>query len=112
MLTVSQLRDLVRQEFGEHLERATPASVRDFLDRLQLQLHEDSGEGPPYIIEGEECARSYEEVVGEFFSQVLDYDRDKAVILLWLLAFEQHFAMIEEDYAQRSMTLFGESDGE
>ena len=110
MLTISQLRDLVRQEFGARLERATPASVREFLDRLQVRLHDDSAEGPPSVIEGEETARSYEEIVSEFFSRVLDYDPQKAVVLLWLLAFEQHFSMVEEDYIQRSLTLFG--DGE
>jgi hypothetical protein len=41
---------------------------------------------------------------------VLDYDQEKAVVLLWLLAFEQHFSMMEEDYLQRSLMLFG--DGE
>jgi hypothetical protein len=110
MVTVAQLRELVRQEFGERLERATPASVRDFLDRLQVRLHEESGEGPPYLVEGEDTARSYEEIVSEFFSRVLDYDQEKAVVLLWLLAFEQHFSMMEEDYLQRSLMLFG--DGE
>jgi hypothetical protein len=110
MLTIAQLRDLVREEFGERLERATPASVRDFLDRLQLRLHQESGEEPPYLIEGEDKARSYEEIVSEFFSRVLDYDPQKALVLLWLLAFEQHFNMVEEDYLQRSLTLFG--DGE
>jgi hypothetical protein len=32
--------------------------------------------------------------------------------LLWLLAFEQHFAMLEEDYCQRYLTLFGEGEPE
>jgi hypothetical protein len=112
MLTIAELRDLIRREFGEHLERATPATVRDFLDRLQLQMHEESGEGPPYVIEGEERARSYEEIVSEFFSRVLDYTPEKAVVLLWLLAFEQHFSMVEEDYVDRSLTLFGEGEAD
>jgi hypothetical protein len=112
MLTVTELRDLVRQEFGDRLERATPATVRDFLDRLQTRIHEESGEGPPYVIEGEERARSYEEIVADFFSRVLDYAPEKAVVLLWLLSFEQHFSMIEEDYVQRSLTLFGEGEAD
>ena len=112
MLTVAELRELVRQEFGEHLERATPATVRDFLDRLQVRMHEESGEGPPYVIEGEHGARSYEEIIADFFSRVLDYAPEKAVILLWLLAFEQHFTMIEEDYVQRALTLFGELESD
>ncbi len=110
MLTIPELRDLVRQEFGPRLERATPASVREFLDQLQMRLHDESGEGTPYIIEGPDAIRSYEEIVSEFFSRVLDYDPQKAVVLLWLLAFEQHFSMVEEDYVQRSLSLFGEGE--
>lgn len=113
MLTIAELRELVRQEFGARLERATPASVRDFLDRLQVRLHKESGEGPPYVLEQGEDQASYEEIVGEFFSRVLEYDNpEQAFILLWLLAFEQHFAMLEEDYSQRYLTLFGEAESE
>ena len=110
MLSTAQLRDLVRKEFGERLERATPASVRDFLDHLQVRLHEESGEGAPYVIEGEDRAQSYEEIVSEFFSRALDYPPEQALIMIWLLAFEQHFAMLEEDYARRFIAIFG--DGE
>ena len=109
-MTIAELRELVRQEFGPHLERATPASVRDFLDQLQVRLHKESGEGPPYVIEAEEGTHSYEEIVADFFSRVLDYEPEQAAILLWLLAFEQHFAMLEEDYSQRYITLFGEGE--
>jgi len=111
-VTIAEFRELVRQEFGAHLERATPASVRDFLDRLQVRLHKESGEGSPYVIEADEEAHSYEEIVADFFSRVLDYEPEQAVIVLWLLAFEQHFAMLEEDYSQRYLTLFGEPEPE
>ena len=113
MLTVAELRELVRQEFGPRFERATPASVRDFLDRIQVRLHKESGEGPPYVLDQVEGRSSYEEIVAEFFARILDYDNpEQAFILLWLLAFEQHFAMVEEDYSQRSLTLFGEAEAE
>jgi len=108
-LTLDEFRELVRQEFGPRLERATPANVRDFLDRMQLRLHKESGEKPPYVI-GEEGARSYEEIVSEFFSRALDHPPDQAFIMIWLLAFEQHFAMLEEDYARRFITIFGDSE--
>ncbi len=109
-ITLGELRDLVREEFGARLERATPASVRDFLDRLQVRLHRESGEAPPYVLEGEDHARSYEEIVTEFFSRVLDYPPEQAAVMLWLLSFEQHFAIMEDDYAQRSRSLFGEGE--
>jgi len=110
MLTLAEFRELVRQEFGEHLERATPANVRDFLDRMQYRLHRESGEGPPYVLDMEERSRSYEEIVSEFFARALEYPLEQAFIMLWLLAFEQHFAMLEDEYARRYVTLFGEED--
>lgn len=111
-MRLAELRELVRQEFGPRLERATPASVREFLDRLQVRLHAESGEGPPYVIEVDEQARSYEEIVADFFSRALDYEPEQAAIMLWLLAFEQHFAMLEDDYSQRHLTIFGETETE
>ncbi len=32
--------------------------------------------------------------------------------MLWLLAFEQHYAMLEEDYARRYVMIFGEAEAE
>jgi hypothetical protein len=111
-VTIAELRELARRELGPDFERATPASVRDFLDRLRVRLHEESGEGPPYVIEGEERARSYEEIVAGFFSRILDRDPEQAAVALWMLAFEQHFAMLEEDYTERYLTLFGDSESD
>jgi hypothetical protein len=108
-LNLAEFRGLVRQEFGARLERATPASVREFLDRMQVRLHNESGEKSPYVIT-DQGPRSYEEIVSEFFSRALDYPAEQALIMIWLLAFEQHFAMLEEDYARRFITIFG--DGE
>ena len=110
-MTLAEFRELVREVFGPRLERATPANVRDFLDRMQLRLHQDSGESAPYVIE-EERAASYEEIVADFFSRALDYPPEQALIMLWLLAFEQHFAMLGEDYAHRFVTIFGEGEVE
>ena len=110
MLTVGEFRGLVRKEFGERLERATPANVRDFLDRMQLRLHHESKEGPPYVLAETTTMRSYEEIVTDFFSRALDYPLEHAFIMLWLLAFEQHFAMLEEEYARRFVTIFGEDE--
>lgn len=107
-MNIAEFRELVRQEFGPELERATPANVREFLDRMQVRLHEESGEAQTYALDSEEESRSYEEIVTDFFSRALDYPPDQAFIMLWLLAFEQHFAMLEEDYARRFVTIFGE----
>ncbi len=67
-MTLAEFRELVRLEFGERLERATPANVRDFLDRMQLRLHQDSGEPQTYLLEEEDGRFSYEEIVSDFFS--------------------------------------------
>jgi len=109
-LTLAEFRELVRQEFGPKLERATPANVRDFLDRMQLRLHQDAREQQPYVLEEECRATSYEEIVSDFFSRALDYPAEQSLIMLWLLAFEQHFAMLEEDYARRHVMIFGEGE--
>jgi len=107
--SLAEFRELVQQEFGPRLERATPANVREFLDRMQVRLHQESGEGPPYIIEGEP-AQSFEQIVNEFFARALDYPLEQAVIMLWLFAFEQHFATLEEDYARRFIAIFGDAE--
>ncbi len=111
-MTLPEFRELVREEFGPRLERATPANVRDFLDRMQLRLHRDANEGQPYVIEEESRTLNYEEIVADFFSRALDYPPDQALIMLWLLAFEQHFVMLGEDYAHRFVTIFGEGETE
>ena len=111
-MTLAEFRDLVRQEFGPRLERATPANVRDFLDRMQLRLHQDAHEEQPYAIGSEERALSYEEIVSDFFSRALDHSPEQSLIMLWLLAFEQHFAMLEEDYARRYVMIFGDGETE
>ncbi len=111
-MTLAEFRELVRQEFGERLERATPANVRDFLDRMQLRLHQDSGETQTYLIDEEDRPFSYEEIVSDFFSRALDYPPEQSLIMLWLLAFEQHFAMLEEDYARRYVMIFGEGEAD
>ena len=111
-MTLAEFRELVREEFGDRLERATPANVRDFLDRMQLRLHQDSGEPQTYVLDTEERAFSYEEIVSDFFSRALDYPPEQSLIMLWLLAFEQHFAMLEEDYARRYVMIFGEGEAE
>ena len=104
-MTLAQFREMVFAEFGEDLERATPAGARDFLDRIQHLLHEESGAQKPYLIE--ETASSYEEVFSGFFARALSMSPERAVILLWLLAFEQHFVELGEEYQQRLSSLFG-----
>jgi hypothetical protein len=97
-----EFRDEVRREFGDRLERATPANVRNFLTRMQARL--TAGPAPGERIELNETATSYEEVITDFLSRSLEgaaEDPERALIALWLLALELHFARVADDYAER-----------
>ena len=99
-------RTAVWKEFGHNLEKATPANVRDFLDRHQEQLF-DSGSSDRFILN--EPKTTYEEILKDFFVRVLERPSDEALILLWTLAFEMSFFNIEQHAAERLQSLFGES---
>ena len=95
----------VRQEFGKDLHRASPATVRDFLDRL----HDDipsAARRPGHRFELNESARTYEEVMRTFFARVLDLPSDEAAEMLWAVAFDLAYAMIESADADRIGHLF------
>lgn len=112
-MNLSELRELVKREFGPRLERATPATVQEFMARMQETMFRGVGVGKP--LEINETATSWEQIVTDFFVRVLDAgpeDLEQAVILLWLLGFEMHFARMEEDFARLfSPLLEGEEPG-
>lgn len=93
------------KEFGAGLEHATPANVRDFLDRMQLGPIVPGVKGRIVL---EESASTYEEIIKEFFVRVLEMPRDEAVILLWLLAFDLTFSAIELQHEDTLKSLFKE----
>jgi hypothetical protein len=95
-----EFREEVHREFGDHLERATPALVRNFLTRMQAQISRLPEPGEP--IELQETATSYNEVITDFLSRNLEVaveDPDQALIMLWLLALELYFALVNDDHA-------------
>ena len=107
-MRLSELRERVKQEFGPRLERATPATVGDFMAQMQEVMFRGIGTQQP--VEINETATSWDEIVSEFFVQVLDAppeEMEQAVILLWLLGFEMHFARMEEDLAKFFSPLLG-----
>lgn len=105
----AKLRDLILAEFGPDLRRISPAGARDFLDRLYRELHAAlHPAGQP--IEIDEPARSYEQVMAEFFASTLEMNAEEAAVMLWLYAFEQHFAAMQEEYTERFLALFEESE--
>jgi hypothetical protein len=91
------------------LENATPANVREFLDRAHAEL---SPVDRHHRIVIDEPATSYEEILRDFFSRVLEMPRDEAIIALWMLALEISFAGVQEQWADRFERLFqGMEDG-
>lgn len=100
-----ELKRLVVSEFGAGLEHATPANVRDFLDRMQLGVISPGVKGRIVL---DEHASSYEEIIKEFFIRVLELPKDEAVMMLWLLAFDLTFSAIELQHQDKLMSLFKE----
>lgn len=106
---LQKFRDAVQREFGRNLEKATPANVRDFLDRFQeASFHESREATGQTRIELNETKSTYEEILKDFFARVLERPSDEALILLWTLAFEMCFFTIEQHAAERLQSLFGE----
>jgi len=104
-MNLDEFKGLIDQEFGDHLEHATPGNVREFLDRMQLNVLGPQLKGRIVL---QENASSYEEVVKDFFAKVLEFPREEALMLLWLLAFDLVFSAIEVQHAEKFKTLFRE----
>lgn len=109
-MNLSEFRKLVEREFGPNLQHATPANVREFLDRLQQKAYR-ARRMPRYEMR-EERACTYEEIVKEFFADVLEMPPHEAAILLWLVALELAFAAIEHHYSEQLDPLFRNLDEE
>ena len=102
---LEKFRQAVWTEFGYNLEKATPANVREFLDKNQEQIFEHR-QANRFVID--EPKTTYEEILKDFFVRVLARPTDEALILLWTLAFELSFFNIEQHAAERLQSLFGE----
>lgn len=106
-MKLEDFRKLVKDEFGDGLKHATPANVRDFLDRIENEVLPDRVSNR--IVINEPCT-SYEEIIKDFFSQILELPSDEAMVALWTLALDLAFASIESQYAERFASLFKEVD--
>ncbi len=102
---LEDFRLAVRKEFGNNLEKATPANVREFMDRHQETLLPI---GHNSRFELNEPKTTYEEILKDFFLRVLERPTDEALITLWTLAFEMSFFNIEQHAAERLQSLFGD----
>ncbi|MCX6343960.1 MAG: hypothetical protein NT018_02655 [Armatimonadetes bacterium] len=106
-MKLAAFRKLVNAEFGARLEHATPANVREFLDQMDGDLLPDAISSR--IILDEPCS-SYEEVIRDFFAQILEMPSEEAIVALWTLSFYLAFSAIESQYADRFAPLFQEMD--
>jgi hypothetical protein len=104
---LEEFREAIKTEFGSHLEHATPANVREFLDRIQQNHHQESFAGR---VELNEPATDFEEILKDFFARVLYYPQDEALILLWTMAFDLSFSALELQLADKLDTLFKDGD--
>jgi hypothetical protein len=102
-LRLDEFRKAIKREFGENLENATPANVREFLDRVHEDVFHGQLRAP---IELKETKTTYEEILRDFFARVLDFPRDEALIMLWTMAFDLSFSTLELHLADRFETLF------
>ncbi|MGI6295132.1 MAG: hypothetical protein ACOX3G_03515 [Armatimonadota bacterium] len=102
-MRLEEFRNLVKREFGENLRHATPGNVRDFLDRIENEVL--SEKVSHRIVLNEPCT-SYEEIIKDFFSQMLELPPEEAVVGLWALALDLAFASIESQYTDRFASLF------
>ena len=102
-MELKDFKTKVRREFGEDLHKASPATVRDFLDQLQEDVPISRRAGR---IELNESAKSYEEVMRTFFARVLDLPSEEAIQMLWAVAFDLSYAIIESHDADRIGSLF------
>lgn len=104
---LERFRALVQKEFGKNLEKATPANVRDFMLLCQQSLL-----GSPSLerLELNESKTTYEEILKDFFLQVLERPTEEALITLWLMAFELSFYQIEQHTSEQFQALFGETE--
>jgi hypothetical protein len=102
---IDEFKNLVTAEFGPGLKHATPANVREFLDRMQQQVFQNRLTERIVI---DEPATTYEEVIKDFFMRILDAPKDEAIVALWTLALDLSFAAIEYQYAERFAALLPE----
>jgi hypothetical protein len=104
---LDEFRNIVRSEFGDGLAHATPANVREFLDRMETDVLPDKFSNR--IVLDEHC-NSYEEVIRDFFAQILELPSDEAIVALWSLSLYLAFSAIESQYSDRFATLFEEAE--
>lgn len=108
-MKLDEFRRKVFQEFGADLDKATPANVREFLDQMQLsEFAAQRSQNPRVALN--DPGRTYEEVVKDTFAKLLKLPAEEAAPILWLIAFELSFSVIEFQYTETLEKLFQDLD--
>lgn len=106
-MRLDEFRKLVKSEFGDRLSHATPANVREFIDDLD---HRAIIEKMPNRIILDEPCTSYEEVIKDFFAQILELPPEEAMVALWTVALDLAFATIESQYSDKLASMFKDTE--
>jgi hypothetical protein len=104
---LQDFRKLVKTEFGDNLKHATPANVREFVDKFEDDILQHKLANR--IVLSEPC-NSYEEVLKDFFAKTLELPPEEAMAALWTLALDLAFATIESQYNERFASLFQDTE--
>ena len=108
-MKLDEFRRRVIEEFGADLNHATPANVREFLDRMRLnEFATQRAQNPRVSLN--DPGRSYEDIVKDTFSKLLQLSPEEAVPILWVIAFELSFSIIEFQYSETLEKLFQSLD--
>jgi hypothetical protein len=105
-VTLQEFKKLVRTEFGADLRHMTPANVREFLERVQVDGAVEERRAGAFRIN--EPERTYEGIVRDFYARVLEMPSDEAVIHLWVYSLEMTVDSLSELEAARFEKLFAE----
>jgi hypothetical protein len=84
-MTLNELRALATARLGERLERASPETLAGFLAELQALLPGSQSGG---IIRLDGAPGSYEQVMREYFADMLSAPPELAAVSLWVTAAE------------------------
>jgi hypothetical protein len=84
----------------------TPANVREFLDRIEPQV--ETPYGAARRIQLNEPEQTYEGIVRDFLTKVLEMPADQAVIRLWLYSLELTIANVSDMEAEKFRHLFAQ----
>ncbi len=106
-MRIEEFRKAIKREFGDNLEHATPANVREFLDRMHQDVFHGALRAPIVI---NEPKTTYEEILKDFFARVLEFPKDEALVMLWTMAFDLSFSALEVHLADRFGALFREME--